>query len=224
MEETQPTGDADKDVFDFFALPRELRNMVYPLLVEDHILNEHLATTEARILHVPLPELQTLSHQFRDEYNETFKQGLTINFEDYRAEGYWPEIPPPPQNITKAKFILLMICDSSNCAHHVCQAEEDTAHHLEWITEIIPNMKDLKSVEVTVYAHWYEAPPDGNATHGLLSSRSKFDTLIECTATERIEVFPFVNVDQESKPEEARLAYEAEQEPAVVWTRKDGWQ
>ena len=84
---------ATKNRFDFFGLPRELRNEVYSLLAQDLCLcsdvddNEDYPTAiEIRVVAAPLPKLFTLCRRFKTENEERFKCGLTAIFKDLGRE------------------------------------------------------------------------------------------------------------------------------------------
>ena len=93
LRTTDEWGAATKGIFDFFGLPRELRDKVYGWLTQDLCLcgsdddEENEPTIiEVRLVAAPLPKLFTLCRQFRTEYEERFKHGLTATFKDLGQE------------------------------------------------------------------------------------------------------------------------------------------
>lgn len=137
-ENSEGTEYLGKDVFDFFGLPRELRNEIYSLLTEIKHLSldpeeEDMHPTKAYITAVPLAQLFTLCHQFKTEYEEMFKHGLQVTFQDMGGRIQAPILNEGLDKITRAEFLSLAFCDDDSCNLSYCGAHDDTAMHIEAI-------------------------------------------------------------------------------------------
>lgn len=138
-----------KDVFDFFGLPRELRNEIYSLLTEVKYLStdrgendEH--PTKVSIAAAPLNHPLTLCRQFKTEYEETFKHGLKITFQDMGGQIRAPQITGDLDKITRAEIIVIAFCgELPSCALPWCGAADDTNSHVTAIKTTVQNFKNL---------------------------------------------------------------------------------
>jgi hypothetical protein len=100
---------SDRQIFDFFGLPRELRDEIYSILGKEvEIVKAFDDTGRARELQVTvadvmLPEVQTLSRQFKTEYDENHKRGTKIIFEDFGGAIRCPAIGDRPDLIAEPR-------------------------------------------------------------------------------------------------------------------------
>jgi hypothetical protein len=234
----RPSVDADaakKDIFDFFGLPRELRNQVYSLLAQDLCLcsdadddEDYSTAIEVRVAAAPLPKLFTLCRQFKTEYEELFKRGLTATFKDLGRDIWTTDIlasaksiTPRLDRVTKAEIHLLTICQSNDCKNNQCGTCFDLSSHIDWIRAVVPEVPKLKEIEVKIYKCQLGHPADASSHSPRLE-----ETLDKVTAfplTCRIEVFPFYVSPEDSGAVHGVKAYEEQQAPEMVWTKDLGW-
>jgi hypothetical protein len=219
---------ATKDIFDFFGLPRELRNEVYSLLTANLCLcsgyDDELTAFEVRVAAAPLPELFTLCRQFRVEYEEQFTHGLTATFKDLGREIYTSEnvICGRLDRITKAEILLLTICEGNACSDDSCGTYADLSDHIDWIEVVVPKFPNLKEVAVKIYncqsAYHVDASNHNSIMDDILCR------LKPLPLTTRIEVYPFYVLQEYSGAVHGIKACEEKQAPEMVWTKDLGWQ
>ncbi|GIZ43431.1 hypothetical protein CKM354_000665900 [Cercospora kikuchii] len=72
-----------RDVFAFFDLPRELRDMIYEAAVEDRSQPGSKTQPTLRAKRVPLPQLLQVSRRFSDEYREHIGGSSSLHLSDH---------------------------------------------------------------------------------------------------------------------------------------------
>jgi hypothetical protein len=145
---------SSRGIFDFFGLPRELRNEIYSMLTHVKTLcrgrnAEGVATQfEASIKSAPIPKAFSLCRQFKTEYEEAFEDGMTLVIRDLWSGMKTPSTAGWLDNITRAQILLLLGCKHGCNYDGVCRIYADLKDHLEWIKDILPQLKELKALEV----------------------------------------------------------------------------
>lgn len=216
-------------IFDFFGLPKELRNQIYSLLTESRVVvkphDEHgqLENLQACIPAMPIPMMFTLCCLFKTEYEETFKRGLAITFKDLGAVIEPPAITQQFNRFIKAAVFILAFCNRQHCNGDSCHAVGDLGDHLDWIKTTALQLKNLKELEVKIYQGLCDIVPGEYATHSSFATHKLFDEFIAVSGIERIELFPIFLMTG-GLEKNGWKAYESNQTPEAIWTKKYGWE
>ena len=191
----------DAHIFDFFRLPRELRNEVYSLLTKSKTFcdgRNNVGVVDQ--LHVsikaaPIPELFSLCRQFKAEYQETFKHGMTITIKDLYTSLQAPTMAAWPDDISRVQIVLLLICKDPEYHSNesvTCGIAGNLHAHLRWIEEMLPQLKQLKDLEIRIY------PCQGPAkTHKPIDTAAVALTqMVALPVTSLVEVYPFFELEE----------------------------
>ncbi|EME38329.1 hypothetical protein DOTSEDRAFT_39364 [Dothistroma septosporum NZE10] len=98
-----------RNIFPFFSLPRELRDLIYPYLVFE---SGYIPLTNELRFHVydyPLPHLFRINHQFKSELDETVLEISSLSAHHAGIAGLSlgnavSELPPPLKGIRMVRF------------------------------------------------------------------------------------------------------------------------
>lgn len=130
--------------FDFFGLPRELRNMVYdqPCFFDTHLCCEPSCTNFKITVRKPTIAMLLVSHQFSREYREGGQAVVTIIAED----GDKVDVINSPMEIIKPSGVdhleaRLIVLDRS-----------EFDKHLNWLNTCSTEAGSLRSIKVDFYA------------------------------------------------------------------------
>ena len=224
-----PTTGHDERIFEFFELPRELRDLIYALLTEDRQLSDGkdpMDPAKPIGFHIMvsgmIPKLTTLNHQFSAEYEQAYKSVPTKTYKDIGAPIRPPKIP---RKSTKAKIVLLVVCRSKNCdgSGNWCVLLDQLYDHVRWIKLSI-EAGLLGEVDVKLYPSRHHTSDDLAHSRDIMGV---FHKLTEFGALSSIQLFPCrLLSDEEVKSKAAAgvKAYEISNAPEKVWTKKGGWQ
>ena len=221
----------DKRVFDFFGLPRELRNEVYAHLNKDLCVNSgydqtgELIKPQTYATAVPIPHVLRICRQLKTEYEEAFKGGFTITFKDLGAPDYEPALEGDLDKFTKAEALILAHCDLLDCPA-ACGAYRDLESHVQWMQTILPRLNNLRDLRVRVYqCQLHDAETSSGQIHPPNQPISKqLDKLVKRANLSRLEVYPFMKVEGSGEATDGVKAYESAQATEKVWTKETGWQ
>ncbi|KAK0942131.1 hypothetical protein LTR29_006376 [Friedmanniomyces endolithicus] len=159
------TAPSRKGIFDFFRLPRELRDLIY---------NE-LDTTTARvkvtrkwstklrgIAHdLPAPKMLQFSHRFSAEYRSIVQKKTTLVIEDHfgdftRPEDISLELSP---SVSAIQLVRLELYAAHSRLPVDCRGEDmdccitgrDIALHKRWIPVLLAKLSQLTSLTIDVH-------------------------------------------------------------------------
>jgi hypothetical protein len=220
---------SSREIFDFFGLPRELRNEIYSMLTHVKTLchgrnAEGVATQfEASIKSAPIPKAFSLCRQFKAEYEEAFEDGMTLVIRDLWSGMKTPSTAGWPDDITRAQILLLLGCKHGCNYEGGCRIYADLNDHLEWIKDILPQLKELKALEVKIFP----CQRLGQNHKSIDITANKVRRVVALPVTSLIEVYPYfslVNGDAIIGPCEIAGVYEGSRAPVADWRKRDGWQ
>ncbi|KAK5721017.1 hypothetical protein LTR15_006979 [Elasticomyces elasticus] len=128
-------------VFDFFQLPRELRDFIYASLTCDLIIQGKEEGIHRAVVHnAPIEKLLTLNKQFHDEYDQHVRKASRMLIED----GTRPSCEPIPlgkraRDLKCVEIRLLMFADEVEDALY-----NELTDLGEWV---IPTMRSMNNLE-----------------------------------------------------------------------------
>lgn len=215
-------------IFDFFGLPRGLRNNIYGLLTRDVVIAQgsdaqgYPNTVRIQVQDGPFQQLLHLNHQFKAEYEQEIKRFQTILFRDLGSAALERPSLPPALYVEKAEFTIISLCLSVGA----CRDGDhwDMSCHLDWITSSVTSLSNLKALKIKAYPQWISAqylqPHDSHDTAML----GRLDRLTKMAKVTRIEVYPLRAKIEALDLEKRTEAYEKHEGLKLVWTKQSGWQ
>ena len=232
----QPTTSGDvadtERVFDFFGLPRELRNEIYSLLTKEEVLNSGITTDgyaesiRVTVKNAMLPKLFVLNRQFQAEYEEQFERGQTIVFKDVGSTTLRrPDFGDKYSNAPNAEVLCMAVCVARGCDGDRCAVTDSFKSHAAWIKSSVQQLKKLEQLLIKIYFCQLTFTPDTLVSEHACPTET-LEPFIVLPATTRIEIFPVVGVPENNGRDFAQcaVAYQTQNMSNAVWTRKDGWQ
>ena len=137
--------------FDFFSLPRELRDEIYlhSLTFKRKFRSQHGARLRGR--RVTEPSLLQVSRQFHDEYLERAEQHTCLVIVD-RPEfhGDSLKLPRPISRARNLELYLAVACDSPDHFTDQCRVVKEMRMHRKWIVNLCNQMRFLESLSITL--------------------------------------------------------------------------
>ncbi|GAB7335208.1 hypothetical protein MBLNU13_g07629t1 [Cladosporium sp. NU13] len=163
-------------VFQFFALPRELRDMIYDHLRQDVEENTDRLTFNIRTI---IPELRLVNRQFKTEYDERIaandhKNTVTVT-QRYERNPYEPskEIPLPRLAALSTSLTVNIINHEHDCGYcHRCDHRrcEHSAHYRQWVQHWLLAECPLRSCRVELNIASRRCVPEAMANHRLITN------------------------------------------------------
>lgn len=210
---------AHNEIFDFFGLPPELRNMVYSYLTEEVTFDADAfgepdgiqVTLQQKILSKPL----LLSRQFKDEYETEMRARQVLVFKDVGNTPEYERLPALFNRTTTSKIQLGVVCPGQGAR---CSCNEDIETSVGWIQRQLAEIKCLKAVKIELHpclaqditTEWAEHAPGATAA---------FEDVVQAPVNLGIELYPH----KAFKPENLIMAYDDRRPPLMKWTRSEGW-
>ena len=160
----------EERIFDFFGLPRELRDAIYSMLAIDSEIGSGLKKDGQRGIQVKvqcglLVDLLVLNHQFKSEHEERLKPGQTLLLVDLGGENLEPQIKKAPFAMTRVEISLIAYCGQQTCSGPTCNASEDMRLHSSWIQSTIARFERLGEVNIKIYSVSGSPRVDSSAQH-----------------------------------------------------------
>lgn len=220
-------------VFDFFHLPRELRDEVYINLATDITLVSGSLSDGARrgiqvlVGNGPVPKLLRLNHQFKDEYGKQIERMQVLTFKDLGGTLTQPSQPianAQPSIFTKVELNLLALCTPDTCTAEWCDGAEDISTHIIWTNNTLTNLTRLEEVVIRLYVHWKAdgEPKWPHAGHGP-GIYLQLNNLVKTSRLSRLEVYPFYwNEDYDDTVNRVAI-YKKHEDLVALWTKEEGW-
>jgi hypothetical protein len=170
------TLDYANEVFDFYSLPRELRDMVYDNLWQD--VEE--GTDDFRFnICTTIPKLRLVSRQFKVEYDEhnaakDHRNEVTITQFYNPSPCDVPDEGSLPNLATRfTSFTFNIINRDENCyACHKCTPHKSCEHplyYLEWVNHWLRARCPSKSLRINLSIASRRCVPEAVANHSYLS-------------------------------------------------------
>ena len=170
-----PTSSHADMVFKYFALPRELRDMIY-----DHLWQEVEVGTDRLHFNISttIPELRLVNRQFKTEYDERIaandhKNTVTVT-QRYERNPFDPskEIPLPRLAALSTSLTINIINLDHYCGFcHRCDHKrcEHTAHYKQWVQHWLLAECPLRSCRVELNIASRRCVPEAMANHRLIT-------------------------------------------------------
>ena len=134
------TASAEERIFDFFKLPRKLRDAIYNKLgVEIELASGWDDEGRSKSFGVkmkkgPSAKLLLVSHQFKTEYEQQVRRKPTIIFRDFGgSSSAMPKLDMDLSNFARAEMHLVAL---GSCQDDLCNVIEDIDLHKKWTSEI----------------------------------------------------------------------------------------
>ncbi|KAK0367158.1 hypothetical protein LTR02_001737 [Friedmanniomyces endolithicus] len=155
---TPPTRNA---VFDFFGLPRELRDLIYQVLetttARVKVTHKWSTKLRARAHDLPAPKMLQLSHRFSTEYRSIVQKKTTLVIEDHFGDFTRPEDITVELSRSVSTIQLLYVahtllpadCRGGNM--DCCITGRDIALHKRWIPVLLAKLPQLTSLTIHVH-------------------------------------------------------------------------
>lgn len=170
-----PTCSHAEMAFQFFALPRELRDMIYDHLWEDNEENADLLHFDISTI---IPELRLVNRQFKIEYDERIaanghKNTVTVT-QRYERNPYDPskEIPLPRLAALSTSLTITIINRENDCGFcHRCDHKrcEHSTHYKQWVQHWLLADCPLRSCNVKLNITCRRCVPEAMANHRLIT-------------------------------------------------------
>lgn len=134
-------------IFDFFALPRELRDLILSHAclfgTEDEIRISFSTQRTSPIL---------VSHQFSSEYSSAFTKALSLAIRD---TGHAPDIEetaiPLEARTSKGLSLDLTIACTANCQPSECDISDETITHISALRRITAQVPSVRAIEIHLH-------------------------------------------------------------------------
>ncbi|KAM3420309.1 hypothetical protein BST61_g3593 [Cercospora zeina] len=149
MAASPHAGDSNsRDIFPFFDLPRELRDTIYELAVEDRNCGEGTSDQpKMTAVNVPLPHLLQISRQFSTEYRERAEVNSTLYLYDHIAlQPNTPKlstcVPIPARNIRTLHIRLASFAGE--------ELSEEFELHEQWVKLAVHTVLGLQVLDLRI--------------------------------------------------------------------------
>ena len=220
------TGDDEERIFDFFGLPRELRNEIYSMLTEDvEVQNGYdddgdvpfglQITVQSKMLLTP----RLLNQQFKNEYEQETKGHQVLVLKDIGGPFDKMNTARVTTGVRSAIIRLLVTCRPYTSSNYPCNCVGNFEEHVKWINGQFKLLRSLQDVKLEIHpCSPYKGDIEWN-DHGR-EAIENFKNVLEFSGDFQIKVFPLFR----DKRGNLVKAYEDEAAPVSKWTRTGGWQ
>lgn len=155
--------------FKFFALPRELRDIVYDhSLSPEETWGPRTHGLEVRVTSAPVTKLLLVSRQFGREYRESVGRNAELTCVDVgrdvsagRSSSNWEAIPKTLRSIGTAHFAFWVLCRYKRRQHEEekCVARANLKAHLDEIEPLLSQVLSVGNSTVTLYFEFHREDP-----------------------------------------------------------------
>lgn len=212
----------EQDLFRFFDLPRELRNMVYDELKQSKQAVALTGMLTAVIEDGPMPNLLTISQRFKSEYEDRLSGTGTLSVQS--TLGYIFNYNPPQfterlRRIPALNLSVPILC--RNCDHtdaSVCSMELYIAACEGLLSHLVTQLHRIQSL--TLRIHLYRSL--GYDTPSLLSSNYALSSILK-KLSQTVTVMASIKIFVSIGPEDD-IVDNYEGPVCVEWDVENGWQ
>lgn len=151
--------------FNFFGLPRELRDVIYEYgcMTSHHQALLRGAKDQKRmhirvVLRKPLLNLLLINRQFATEYQERrHKLRKTTVIDDEAFMGSELLVPAKARDTVRLELRLVLFCSNRDQPLYSCRVTEDLEMHLRWIPSFTAQMTSLEDLHIKLYIFPHES-------------------------------------------------------------------
>ncbi|KAK1060852.1 hypothetical protein LTR74_011543 [Friedmanniomyces endolithicus] len=165
LSNTTVTTPTRRGVFDFFGLPRELRDLIYDELdtttARVKVTRKWSTKLRARAHNLPALKFLQFSHRFSIEYRSIVQKKTTLVIEDHfgdftRPEDVTVELSRSVSTIQLARLELYIAharlpVDCRGGDMDCCITGRDIALHQRWIPVLLARLSQLTSLTIDVH-------------------------------------------------------------------------
>ncbi|KAI7212189.1 hypothetical protein KC333_g7253 [Hortaea werneckii] len=169
--------------FNFFNLPRELRDSIYDESLIFKRKFEDQSGVRIRGRRLVQIHLLLINRQFRDEYLERAEKKTCLVIVDRdRYHGESLKLPAIMKYTRKLELHLALACDVPDHILSRCKVTQEVRMHRKWIGNLCDQMKHLESVKIHVLidAHEHVTECEGH----ILKEQYRFTNLENLTSLE----------------------------------------
>lgn len=138
-------------IFNFFALPRELRDKIYEESLQFKKKFEPQHGVRLRARRIVAVELLLVNRQFHNEYLERAEKKtclIIVDRDHYHGETL--ELPIPIKYARKLELHLALACDEPDHGMERCRMLPELRMHRKWIVKLSEQMKYLDAITIKV--------------------------------------------------------------------------
>ena len=229
---SEPNMANDRAIFNFFGLPRELRNEIYSYLTRDFTLDsgldENNQQRKCRIIvkGAPIISLPLISRQFRSEYEGEVDSLPTVVVQDVGSILVGTKVKKSTDHFSKVHFYLLasrakeITCDTS-----VEAAIRDVPLHCQWPVLTLASIPQLKEVNISVYVpSSFEDPAEWMKHAEIAKIRKALEALTKIPRLTTLSTFIFVWPSGiPGSDQNWDNIYDCYRRPVAQWKVGEGW-
>ena len=213
---------ASPKVFNFFGLPREIRDQIYSLLTlgsKQLSRRDKFRTSgsfQITIRNTTLPNLLLVNREFKAEYEDNVVPNQTVGFLEMGQNLRYPKPTKYFQNFRKIKVLLRPVCSLYCGRMNGCMAVEDVKQHFRWMQIALGAVHEL---QVKLFLYFTDEHVDDVTVQHTRTVLDEARTLITLPNVNHVEIYPWSNsmIDQRL---EGCKDY---QTPLATWTATGGW-
>lgn len=213
-------------IFDFFGLPRELRDEIYSLLTEDHTIHRGLDEDgypdgiEIVMTNCVLLNPCLLNHQFKNEYEQEVKDRQKLLVQDTGGQMDYQTLPLMIDRSTPKATVQMLLIHNTKSEDGSCLCAQEFEGHAEGLEHMFKDFEALKDVQIELrpctsspMGRTWDVHREELMEHLIPIQNMRFVT--------KIELFPLF---QQNQGVESYCTYKEHQVPVKTWTRAKGWE
>ncbi|KAK3648817.1 hypothetical protein LTR56_007257 [Elasticomyces elasticus] len=149
-DEMKPEAtETDLTSFNFFGLPKELRDLIYDfsLIYKRKIRSQHGARLRGR--RVPEPSLVLVSKQVHHEYLQRAEHHtclVIVDRPEFHGDPF--RIPSAISYARNVELYLAIACDAPDHFTDQCRVVKEVRMHRKWIAQLSQKMRHLLSIKI----------------------------------------------------------------------------
>ena len=223
---------ANERIFDFFGLPRELRNEIYSNLTSDITLASGLPSNsddetylEVVMKDGPRSELLLLSRQLKTEYEEHINRTKAVVIKDTGGSLDEPELGVDLKFSKVTIHIFGAEKHVDSCEELWQNAVQDIPHHRVWVDNFLGNHGQLGEITISLYL---QSTCEGRLQWAQHSEAAKIavelEKLTSISKLKTLKVYTFSWPQSVAKKDrDWKEIYKCYRGPVTEWTASDGW-
>lgn len=230
---TMAASSGEEKTFNFFGLPRELRDRIYDHLTgasKDAIRFVKCSNywpDEVSVECAPLIGALTLCHQFKDEYEERTRGYSTLIIKDLYCSFESPVLMSILRHLTRVSIEIVCTCFGGSRCWSVagCGAEIDLNSHERWIRSTLNQLADLEQVNITCLLPGDSAKSEWFGSWHSSLLLPALESMVQLPRLHSLKIYPLQRADEEYgvMREYVRVPYERQERLLTEWTKSEGW-